>query len=96
METSVESNGTCYVETKNLDGEQNLKTKMAVPFPSEVKEIVCDKPNRNLYRFEGLIRNKYSEPVSLSADNLLLRGSSLRNTDYVIGIVIYAGNETKI
>jgi phospholipid-transporting ATPase len=27
---------------------------------------------------------------------MLLRGSSLRNTDWVIGIAIYTGHETKI
>ena len=27
---------------------------------------------------------------------MMLRGSSLRNTDWVIGIVIYAGHQTKI
>ena len=33
------------------------------------------------------------EPVNKS--NLILRGCELRNTDYVEGIVLYAGRETK-
>lgn len=32
----------------------------------------------------------------MSSDHLLLRGSSLRNTDWVIGFVVYAGHQTKI
>ena len=34
--------------------------------------------------------------ISLSSDNFLLRGSSLQNTQYVIGFIVYAGHQTKI
>jgi magnesium-transporting ATPase (P-type) len=34
--------------------------------------------------------------VSLSADNMLLRGSSLKNTEYAYGIVVFVGHDTKI
>ncbi|CAM9776695.1 unnamed protein product [Choristocarpus tenellus] len=34
--------------------------------------------------------------VSLTGNNLLLRGCQLRNTDWVCGAVVYAGRETKI
>jgi len=34
--------------------------------------------------------------VSLSYENFLLRGSSLRNTDYVYGLVTFTGHETRI
>ena len=33
---------------------------------------------------------------SLSAENLLLRGSSLKNTERVFGIAIYTGRDTKM
>jgi phospholipid-translocating ATPase len=31
----------------------------------------------------------------MSKDNLLLRGTSLRNTEFVIGMIVYSGHETK-
>lgn len=34
--------------------------------------------------------------VSLNIDNLLLRGSSLKNTEYIYGVVIYTGHETRV
>lgn len=34
--------------------------------------------------------------MSLSADNLLLRGSSLRNTEFAYGVVVFVGHDTKI
>ena len=34
--------------------------------------------------------------VSLVPYNVLLRGSSLRNTEYVFGVAIYAGHDTKV
>jgi phospholipid-transporting ATPase len=36
------------------------------------------------------------EVISLSNDNMLLRGMSLRNTEFIYGIVVYTGFETKI
>jgi magnesium-transporting ATPase (P-type) len=34
--------------------------------------------------------------ISLGSENFLLRGSSLQNTQYVIGLIVYAGHQTKI
>ena len=48
-------------------------------------------------KFEGIVKIKgFEEPLSLSIDNLLLRGCSLRNTEYVYGMVVYQGHDTKI
>ena len=37
-----------------------------------------------------------SSSLSLGFENFLLRGSSIRSTDYVVGVVTYAGHDTKI
>jgi phospholipid-transporting ATPase len=43
-----------------------------------------------------LFGRKVNRKSSLSADNLLLRGSSVQNIEWVYGIVVYSGHETKI
>ena len=34
--------------------------------------------------------------VSLSYDNFLLRGSSLKNTDWIYGVIVFTGHDTRI
>ena len=36
------------------------------------------------------------DPISLNASQLLLRGSSLRNTEYIYGFVVYTGHKSRI
>lgn len=38
----------------------------------------------------------HTEPVSFNNDQFLLRGSSLRNTEFIYGVVVFTGHETKI
>jgi magnesium-transporting ATPase (P-type) len=41
-----------------------------------------------------LLENEAAIP--LGADNVILRGCMLRNTEYVYGIVVFSGHDTKI
>jgi magnesium-transporting ATPase (P-type) len=62
-------------------------------------EVLCEKPNNAIYKFEGNIKLTHqneSQMISLNAENLLLRGSSLRNTEYVYGVVVFTGHDTKV
>ena len=93
-----------------MDGETNLKHKVAHKFlqnqfsknESNIDTILsgvlmCEAPNDQIYKFEATYyETSHKKKVSLSSENLLLRGSSLRNTDWVIGFVVYAGHQTKI
>ncbi|KAL4324877.1 hypothetical protein GQ457_11G027910 [Hibiscus cannabinus] len=95
----------CYVETMNLDGETNLKLKQAPDATSSLNEdssfqnfkaiIRCEDPNANLYSFVGSLELG-NEQHPLSPQQLLLRGSKLRNTDYIYGVVIFTGRDTKV
>lgn len=116
-----DADGACYVETKNLDGETNLKVRQALKCGEGIKHssdceraefwIESEKAHPNLYSFNGVAkwyqyntpgfdRNSSvkppigSEPVSIN--NMLLRGCSLRNTKWIIGVVLFTGPETKI
>jgi phospholipid-translocating ATPase len=116
--STSDPDGGCFIETKNLDGETNLKPRKALNATSSIKHsrdleqavfrVECEGPQPNLYTFNGVLKwehrsnssvvesppVQYSEPISI--DNLLLRGSTLRNTTWAIGYVVYTGAETKI
>ena len=141
--------GKIFVETKNLDGETNLKPKSIPQTLSKFKNRYCkayyslvdnmldpnkshlpstisksipfevdkylnklkkrnlqvyfEAPNEHLYKFQGSLQLEFpgelESPVRTSPveeQNVLLRGSILRNTDYVFGLILYTGHDTKI
>lgn len=57
--------------------------------------IVCEKPNNAIYKFEGYMEVD-GKKISLGADNMILRGCKLRNTEYVYGVTVFSGHDTKI
>ncbi|XP_049325202.1 phospholipid-transporting ATPase IH isoform X1 [Astyanax mexicanus] len=102
--------GTCFVTTASLDGESSHKTYYAVQdtkaFNTEEEvdtlqaTIECEQPQPDLYKFVGRI-NIYldrDEPIArpLGSENLLLRGATLKNTEYIYAVAIYTGMETKM
>jgi phospholipid-transporting ATPase len=103
---SSEASGIAYVETKNLDGETNLKHKQAEKtcleafsreeaLDSLAAKAKCQGPNSMIYEFSGLLYIR-DLPIVLGYQQFLLRGSGLRNTDWVVGLAVYTGHETKI
>ncbi|XP_039905063.1 probable phospholipid-transporting ATPase VD isoform X1 [Simochromis diagramma] len=102
---SSDPHGVCYIETANLDGETNLKQRQVVSdFPLQGEEftpesfhsrIECENPNNDLSRFRGYMEHSNGVRVGLHSGNLLLRSCTIRNTETVVGIVVYAGHETK-
>lgn len=115
--STSDPDGACYVETKNLDGETNLKVRKALHSGLKVKHakdcerteftIESEPPHSNLYQYSAVVKwtqrdakkpgaggTPMAEPISIN--NLLLRGCSLKNTDWVLGVVVFTGQETKI
>ncbi|KAG8004504.1 putative phospholipid-transporting ATPase IH [Nibea albiflora] len=78
-------------DTKAYNTEQEVDSIHAT--------IECEQPQPDLYKFVGRI-NIYmdNEPVArpLGSENLLLRGATLKNTEYIYAVAIYTGMETKM
>ncbi|KAI8065869.1 hypothetical protein BC940DRAFT_320202 [Gongronella butleri] len=169
--STSEKDSICCTETKNLDGETNLKVRQGLTATKDLLSVhdcerarfyvECEPPNPNIYRFNGVMRwqidphtmddeplapeiDKKSEnddkleddadssdndssvagspaasirsasvqsiasdstsapsvshekTEAITHNNILLRGCVLRNTDWVIGLVVYTGDDTKI
>ncbi|OQD73157.1 hypothetical protein PENDEC_c016G03496 [Penicillium decumbens] len=100
-------NGVAYIETMALDGETNLKNKQPCQPVSKVcstvegitsnsLHFVVEDPNLDLYKFDGHVTVNGQEKLPLTNNEIVYRGSILRNTDETIGMVIYTGEECKI
>ncbi|XP_060651447.1 probable phospholipid-transporting ATPase IA isoform X3 [Drosophila nasuta] len=104
--SSSEPQAMCFIETANLDGETNLKIRQGVPSTAKLLEtkdlmqlqgrIECELPNRQLYEFNGVLKEFGKPSVALGNDQVLQRGAMLRNTAWIFGLVIYTGHETKL
>ncbi|GAA5931924.1 uncharacterized protein JCM15063_001604 [Sporobolomyces koalae] len=112
--TSEEEN-VCFVETKNLDGETNLKSRSAVPelthlrtssaIANEAKFVIkAEAPDVNMFTYNAAVEMEDGRtgkdggvlkcPVNLNT--MLLRGTVVRNTGWVVGVVCMTGRDTKI
>jgi phospholipid-translocating ATPase len=136
LKTSDETGG-CYIQTANLDGETDYKSRQAVIRTQNLTNeelyrvqglIECAGPNGEIYKFDSRMilaetgqalmtgnqsrgsfsagsegSNNYSlkdfphqQYISLSVNNVILQATHLRNTDWLIGVAVYTGNDTKI
>ncbi|OAY73027.1 Phospholipid-transporting ATPase 1 [Ananas comosus] len=93
--------GVAYVQTINLDGESNLKTRyarqetQAVAPHAMAGTIRCERPNRNIYGFHANL-DLGGKKVSLGPSNIILRGCELKNTAWALGVAVYTGKDTKV
>ncbi|XP_069369713.1 phospholipid-transporting ATPase ID [Paralichthys olivaceus] len=104
--SSSEPLNLVYVETAELDGETNLKVKQALTVTGELGdsvdalagfngEVRCEPPNNRLDKFKGTMTLS-GQAYSLDNDKVLLRGCTLRNTEWCFGLVIFGGPDTKL
>lgn len=108
-----EEEDSCFIETKNLDGETNLKSRHAIPELTTLRtpadcmhaslRIDSEAPDTNMYRLNASVvmgdrLGKDGQPLRcpVTLNQVLLRGCNLRNTEWVIGIVLMTGVDTKI
>ena len=102
--------GMCYIESKNLDGEINLRFKQAnfemsknykkeEDFSQMTGVIECTPPNELLNDFGAKYYedpNDFSKFINLDKQTLLLRGCTLKKTICIFGIATYLGHNTKM
>ena len=99
-------NDIACIETMALDGETNLKNKQPSPSTSKAcsspegvtnckAHFVVEDPNLDLYNFEGKVTVD-GKTSPLTNNEIVYRGSVLRNTPDAIGMIIYSGEECKI
>lgn len=91
---------------KEKPNQNNFHDKSEPVLTFDISGIIkCNKPNSNLYELSGSLNLKYKCEINLiekeincdvNKNQLLLKGSILRNTKWVIGVVIYTGMNTKI
>uniref|UniRef100_A0A8C7NAM5 Phospholipid-transporting ATPase n=1 Tax=Oncorhynchus kisutch TaxID=8019 RepID=A0A8C7NAM5_ONCKI len=104
--SSSEPLNLIYIETAELDGETNLKVKQALTVTGELEdcieklanfngEVRCEPPNNRLDKFTGTLTLK-GEMYSLDNERVLLRGCTLRNTQWCFGLVVFGGPDTKL
>lgn len=109
--STSDADGVCYLETKNLDGETNLKPRRSVKATSNITSeedieksafyLDSEPPHQNLYSYHGVLRYRDSQTDEQKQDavtinELLLRGCAVRNTAWIIGLVVFTGADTKI
>jgi phospholipid-translocating ATPase len=111
--STSEPDCVCYVETKNLDGETNLKVRKGINETAHAESVDdcralklvvnAEPPNNNMFTFNGSLNIDSSDStdfknhkVPINMNGVLLRGCILRNTTWVIGVIVYTGGETKL
>ncbi|KAM7538028.1 hypothetical protein Aperf_G00000064652 [Anoplocephala perfoliata] len=96
----------CYIETSNLDGETSLKMRQGLSATSALLSadvlrktrlrIECEQPTRTLDAFVGTLYDENNVGYPLDSTQMLLRGATLKNTNWVFGAVVYTGKESKV
>jgi phospholipid-translocating ATPase len=106
-----EDENVAYVETKNLDGETNLKSRNAIPSLTHLRTaeacadanlasftVESDSPQENMYKLNAKVQLADSsvKPSPVEIQTVLLRGTVIRHTEWVIGVVLFTGEDSKV
>ncbi|EKX73567.1 guanylyl cyclase, putative [Theileria equi strain WA] len=104
---SSNSDGKIHIDTSSIDGSNNLKVKTSVKgakveasirsFANLRGHIVCNKPSSDMDVFSGTLYLKgHPRPSNITIDNFVMKGSIIRNTTYLYGVVVFTGPDTKL
>eukprot|EP00055_Hartaetosiga_balthica_P010544 m.45368 g.45368 ORF g.45368 m.45368 type:complete len:1297 (-) comp7215_c1_seq2:20-3910(-) len=107
--SSSHASNDSFITTANLDGETSLKIRYVPTCLQNVSlseiannsklSVSCSPPTTALYEFEGKLIWKHDGndgvAESVGVKQMLLKGSRLKNTDYIYGVAVYTGRDTK-
>jgi magnesium-transporting ATPase (P-type) len=106
--SSADAQGNAFIQTTNLDGESNLKVRSAIAETKGLTKpaalggfhgvVECAPPNEHIYKFDSRLRmtaDAGAPNLALSASQLLLQATHVRNVDWLYALVVYTGNESK-
>jgi phospholipid-transporting ATPase len=84
------------LDDEYYEGDWSLDTLLDL-----VLEVECELPNSNLHSFRGKVKvsqagNAGSRVIPIAMNQMLLRGCLLKNSHSILGLVVYAGRETRI
>eukprot|EP00043_Microstomoeca_roanoka_P007675 m.74086 g.74086 ORF g.74086 m.74086 type:complete len:1280 (-) comp13926_c0_seq1:27-3866(-) len=99
----------CFITTANLDGEATLKIRYCPHVMTEETwqslttghmSVQCSPPDPHLYEFEGTLRRRSPQDTedrveSIGVKQMLLKGARLRNTEFIYGLCVYTGSDSK-
>ena len=89
----------CFIRFNDFQQESDRKLVNALGNEIPQDHPVCDKEDvingKTLETHKGK-PGASVDTCSLSSDNLLHAGTTLKNTEYVYGVCVYGGAETKV
>lgn len=89
----------CQQDHAETAPQEALLNQAVRRLPTLQGTILAEAPQKSIHTFNGQCKlngSKGSETYALGPDQLLLRGTVLRNTAWCIGIVVYTGHETRM
>ncbi len=87
-----------FNRSPSMDGDSYTITK----YSTFVTSLTSELPNASVNTFSGKItlppinEKDSGNDIALGAENILLRGSVLRNTEWAIGVACFTGSDTKL
>ncbi|EAY19929.1 phospholipid-translocating P-type ATPase, flippase family protein [Trichomonas vaginalis G3] len=103
--TSSNVNQSANFSMAELNGEATVQTIYPHPhfkgkqFPQAIThrqyEVDVPEPDRDLYKFNAKLKSE-TDIWPISINNILLRGTSLKYTDWAIGVALRTGHDCKI
>ena len=107
--TSSHAKGHCFIDKANLNGETRLEVMNSMSSTRHITQsdallttsltLTYEQPNKSFDSFRGFLSATSATDLRegpVDGKALLMRETILRNTDWIIGLVVYTGDDTKI